>query len=51
MDKKSKAHNKVEDKAPVEKKPFFYSTIEDGVTVYAATQEEADQIIKEKFGA
>jgi len=51
MEKKSKGQNKAEAKGPEEKKPFFYSTIEDGVTVYAATQEEADQIVKEKFGA
>lgn len=50
MKEENPSKKKAAEKA-VELKPFFFPSIENGVTVQAATQEEANEIAKERFGA
>lgn len=45
-----KANKKKTAAKAVEVKTFFYPTIENGVGIEAASKEEADAIVKERFG-
>lgn len=48
-DEKQNSKKKAAENA-VEKRPFFFPTIEQGVTVHATSQEEANAIVKERYG-